>query len=138
MIQWQLQQTFASVPQMACELIRSVVSELETRGWTESDMFAIHMALEESIMNAIKHGNKCDPAKQVTVRFQLFEDRFEVVIRDQGAGFRLEDVPDPTLEENLENTSGRGVMLIQQFMDQVEYQDGGCQVAMLKRRSQPE
>jgi serine/threonine-protein kinase RsbW len=130
-----LSRRIPSHPELACELIRGFISQLEAAGWNEADIFAVHMALEESIMNAIKHGNKSDPAKSVEVLAKFSEGRFEAVIVDQGEGFALEDVPDPTLDENLELSSGRGVKLIQTFMDEVEYLDGGRRIRMLKIRS---
>lgn len=123
-----------SKPELACELIRDFVGRVEQAGWDESDVFAIHMALEESIMNAIKHGNAGDETKIVEVVAQFSENRFEATIEDQGKGFKLEEVPDPTLDENLEMTTGRGVKLIQTFMDTVEYLDGGRKVRLQKQR----
>lgn len=134
-VEWKIDRSIPSDPAVACELILTTIHHMERLGWNEADVFAVHMALEESIMNAIKHGNRRDPAKQIKLIIQIFSDRFEAVIRDEGCGFCLASVPDPTADENLEKSSGRGVMLIRQFMDDVEYQDGGCQIQIRKNRS---
>ena len=93
----------------------------------------MQLALEEGLANAIKHGNKMDPDKQVTVECFLNEDVVRVVIKDEGEGFDIDDVPDPTLPENLDKPSGRGVMLMKAFMDDVIYNDSGNQLTFIKR-----
>ena len=76
--------------------------------FTEHDLFAIKMAVEEALVNAIKHGNQMDPGKFVRVAYALSPARFEVRITDEGPGFNPDDVPDPTSPENLERPCGRG------------------------------
>src|SRR4051794_9671521 len=67
--------------------------------YTEHEIFAIKMAVEEALVNAIKHGNQMDPEKTVTVSYNVREDRFDISITDQGPGFDPCDVPDPTAPE---------------------------------------
>ena len=105
---------------------------LEQSAASEKDLFGIRLALEEALVNAIKHGNQMDPTKKVFVNYRLEPDRFLVVIRDEGAGFDPTDVPDPTAVENLERPCGRGLMLMQYYMTEVRYSDGGNVVTMLK------
>jgi serine/threonine-protein kinase RsbW len=105
-------------------------------GFTERDVFGIRLSLEEAIVNAIKHGNKYDLNKQVRIAWKLHEGELFVEIEDQGAGFRPEEVPDPTAPENLDRPSGRGLMLMRNFMDGVMYSEKGNFVAMRKRRSE--
>src|SRR5262249_10225277 len=76
---------------------------LESSRYGERDMFHIELALEEALVNAIKHGNQLDPAKQVRVSYSISAERFEIRIEDEGGGFDPADVPDPTLPENCEN-----------------------------------
>ena len=132
---WRLEIAIPSESQAGCEVIRQVLVRMESDSWNEADIFAVQMALEEGIMNAIKHGNKRDCHKRVHVDICLYRGKCTIKIRDEGCGFNLADVADPTLAENLEKCSGRGVMLIQQFMDLVQYQGCGNQVEMTKNRT---
>lgn len=132
---WEMERSIPSEPLEACELIRWVVERLETEQWGEDVLFAVHMALEEAVMNAIKHGNKRDVSKMVHVLVSCAGNELTMRVRDEGPGFCLEDVPDPTEDENLEKPSGRGVLLIREFMDEVSYNECGNEVRMLKRRS---
>ena len=97
------------------------------------DLPDLQLALEEGLANAIKHGNKMDPEKTVTVECFLNGDIVRVVIQDEGPGFDPNDVPDPTLPENLDKPSGRGVMLMKAFMDDVLYNETGNQLTFIKR-----
>jgi serine/threonine-protein kinase RsbW len=101
----------------------------------EQDIFAIKLALEEALVNAIKHGNQMDPAKKVHVACSMRADRFEVQITDEGDGFDPDDVPDPTAPENLERPCGRGLLLMRHYMTEVVYQDRGRAVRMSKLRN---
>jgi serine/threonine-protein kinase RsbW len=94
------------------------------------DIFSIRLALEEALINAIKHGNQLDKSKKVSISYRLVEGRFEVHISDEGVGFDPNDVPDPTAIENLERPCGRGVMLMRYYMDEVSYTGGGNTVSM--------
>jgi serine/threonine-protein kinase RsbW len=101
----------------------------------EHDIFAIKLALEEALVNAIKHGNQMDPAKKVHVTCHVHIDRFEVQITDEGSGFDPDDVPDPTAPENLERPCGRGLLLMRHYMTEVAYHDRGRAVRMSKMRN---
>src|SRR5436305_7630288 len=103
--------------------------------FNEHDIFAIKLALEEALVNAIKHGNQMDPSKKVHVACRVQADRFEVQITDEGPGFDPEDVPDPTAVENLERPCGRGLMLMKHYMSEVAFQGRGNVVAMSKLRN---
>ena len=103
---------------------------------------AIHwvgVAIRESVINAIKHGNQNDSSKHVFVEFEAPEraiPELRVRVRDQGPGFDPEAVADPLAPENLLKSSGRGIFLIRQFMDDVQLQrapEGGMEIRMTKR-----
>ena len=79
-----------------------IVARLESLGYSMRDVFGIRLALEEALVNAIKHGNGLDPDKTVRVNCLIEDDLLRVEIEDQGPGFNMSDVPDPTAEENLE------------------------------------
>lgn len=102
-------------------------------GFDEKEVFAVRLALEEALVNAVKHGNEFDPAKTVKVVYTLKPEVFDIRITDQGAGFDPEQVPDPTDFDNLDRPCGRGVFLIKAYMSDVSYHDGGKTVAMVKR-----
>jgi serine/threonine-protein kinase RsbW len=108
----------------------------KTAGFDEEDQHRIEMAVHESVINAVAHGNKHDARKKVHVRFELYKDRLEIHIRDEGHGFDLLQVADPLASENLLKMSGRGIFLIRAFMDEfrVESAKGsGTEVTMVKR-----
>jgi serine/threonine-protein kinase RsbW len=112
-----------------------IIARLEEIGFPARGIFGVRLALEEALVNAIKHGNGLDPNKEVFVICQISHDKVRVVIEDQGPGFRLEDVPDPTEDENLEKPGGRGIMLMRAFLSLVEYNERGNRVVLEKRRS---
>jgi serine/threonine-protein kinase RsbW len=96
---------------------------------------AIDLAVRESVANAVKHGNKFDESKTVEVRFVTLDEGFEVTVRDQGTGFSVEEIPDPTDPEHLLMASGRGILFMRSFMDVVEWSHpdgGGTMVKMVK------
>lgn len=131
---WTIDASIASEPLEACELIRQIVARLEHEAWDDAGLFAVHMALEEAVMNAIKHGNQRDATKRVHVRAASVNNELSLVVRDEGPGFDPACVPDPTEDENLEKPCGRGVLLIREFMDEVSYNASGNEVRMVKRR----
>lgn len=117
----------------ADEISRRVTT---TAGFGEDEREQIEMAVHESLINAIWHGNKNDESKHVWLRYQISDDRLEIHIRDQGEGFDLESIPDPLKEENLLQVSGRGIFLIRSFMDEFRVEKapgGGTEVIMVKR-----
>ncbi len=116
----------------------AVLAELERHGYSEGDVFAIKLALEEALTNAVKHGNANDPGKQVTVRYNITPEKAIVIVRDEGTGFYPEEVPDCTCAERLPVPSGRGIMLMKAYMDKICYRDKGREVYFMKRRSSPD
>ncbi len=132
---WTLERRFPSDHQRACELTEQVLRQLQAEGWSESDCFAVHLGLEEGLMNAIKHGNDSDPGKLVELKVIISDNEVYIRITDEGCGFSCNDVPDPTCLENRRKESGRGVALMRGFMDEVEYSEQGNQLEMRKRRT---
>jgi serine/threonine-protein kinase RsbW len=110
----------------------SIEQLLQGRRINEHDVFSIKLALEEALVNAIKHGNQMDRGKKVRIAYQLLSDRFHVQITDDGPGFDPCEVPDPTAFENLERPCGRGLMLMRHYMTEVAFKDRGNTVAMTK------
>jgi serine/threonine-protein kinase RsbW len=113
---------------------RRVTEHLRANGFGEEDVGAVEMALEEALLNAIRHGNRSDPARQVRIEYGTADDVFHVLVRDEGQGFDPAAVPDPTLPENLERPGGRGLLLMRHFMSRVLFLGKGNDVLMWKRR----
>jgi len=109
-----------------------LLGEVNRLGYGEACAFAIRLALEEALGNAVKHGNKLNPAKSVEVDCDIDETRAVITITDQGDGFEPDSIPDPRADENLEKPSGRGIMLMRAYMDEVHFSRGGSRVKMLK------
>lgn len=116
-------------------IIEQVLGQLQEHDWDSHDIFSVRLALEEAIVNAIKHGNRLDPRKQVHVQCKMSCDKLWIQITDEGPGFDPEAVPDPTDPANLEKPSGRGIMLMKNYMNDVEYNERGNVVTMEKRRA---
>lgn len=117
----------------AREVQERIVSLMEANAWPMRDCFGVRLALEEALVNAIKHGNRMDPDKKVYIACELSTDEIRIVIEDQGEGFKIEEVPDPTEDDNLEKPGGRGIMLIRSFMTEVGYNDRGNRLTVAKK-----
>lgn len=123
----------ASTFDAAREAEERVLADVSRYGYEEAAVFAIKLALEEGLINAIKHGNGFDPRKVVQLDYDVTDERAAITITDQGQGFDPKAVPDPTADENLEKPCGRGIMLMCSYMDEVTFNDRGNQVHMVKR-----
>lgn len=106
-------------------LIDEIMQQVQTLDWSTKEQFAINMALEEALVNAVQHGNHSDPSKMVHFTCQLNNDRLYVQVEDEGDGFDPNDVPDPTDEDHLMVASGRGVLLIRSFVSRATWNDKG-------------
>ena len=98
----------------------------------------LELTVSESVINAIQHGNKSDPAKKATLKISSNGDTIEIIVEDQGRGFTLDTVADPTDMANLLKPTGRGILIIRSFMDEVNLsarEGGGCRLRMMKRIS---
>lgn len=120
------------------QVTRDILDAMARRNYTESSRFAVRLALEEAISNAFRHGHsKLGPDAPIRVDYKVADKDLEVVIEDQGPGFDPKSVPDPTLDENLENPSGRGMVLIKAYMTEVRYEGRGNRIRMRYRRPVP-
>jgi serine/threonine-protein kinase RsbW len=112
-----------------------ILNEVDGCGFCADTKFSIKLALEEALTNAIKHGNCGDASRHITLRYAVTPERVVVIVRDEGCGFHPDDVPDPTTPERLPIPSGRGIMLIRAYMDEVTYRDNGREIRFVKRRT---
>ncbi len=117
---------------LARSAAEAIISRVKAGGYSDDAVFAVKLALEEALINAIKHGNLDDPAKTVTIEYSVDVQQVRIAVTDEGKGFRLADVPDPTADENLECPTGRGIMLMRAYMDRVDYNKCGNSVCMVK------
>ncbi len=115
-----------------------IEQDLQANRFGEGDQFAVKLAVEEALVNAIKHGNQLDPAKRVRVQYKVDDDKFSIQITDEGPGFNPEDLPDPTAEDFLERPCGRGVLLIKSFMTSVDFLGRGNELVMRKDKTPPD
>ena len=110
-------------------------------GFEEDDQHHISMAARECLVNAVVHGNRYSLHKKVHVAIEAAADRIRIVIRDEGEGFDLSDLPDPLADENLLRHSGRGIFLIRAFMDEFNVRKvspHGTEVTLVKVRGRNE
>lgn len=132
---FRLDQTLRDLREGLESVQAAVASALAERGYEEGAVFAIRLAIEESIVNAFRHGNRSDPSKVVFFRARIDDARAEFEVEDQGPGFDPATIPDPTDEDNIEIPSGRGVMLIKAYMTEVEFVRPGNKLRMSYAKS---
>ncbi len=111
---------------------RAIVEAVQAAGYPANSVFAIRLALDEALSNAVRHGNASDPSKSVTVDYRVSPEQVAIEIEDEGQGFCPEGVPDPTEEDNLCRPHGRGVMLMKAYMTEVRYNSRGNRVTLIK------
>ena len=106
--------------------VEKIIDELRATYDVSEDMFGnMLVAVTEAVTNAIYHGNKSDPAKKVSIQYQLKNNNLSFVITDEGPGFDYYNLPDPTAPENLEKECGRGIFLMKHLTDQLIFADNG-------------
>jgi serine/threonine-protein kinase RsbW len=126
-----------SQPGEVVPAVEAVVAAMAAEGYSERGLFAMRLAQEEAVVNGVKHGNRGDPARRVTVRYRVGPVEALVEVEDEGPGFDHGRVPDPTAPENLERPCGRGLLLMRSYMDWVRHNGCGNCVTLCKYRSPP-
>lgn len=129
-----LRETIPSTTEASSVLAGRLVDVMAQWEWPSSELFRVQLAFQEAVVNAIRHGNRCDATKTVEVQIEVAEQWVRMVITDQGHGFDPAAVPDPRDPSLLEVPGGRGVLLIRELMTQVQYNDRGNQITMLRHR----
>ena len=112
--------------------VHTVLDTLRENGIDESVVFDIRLSIEEALINAIKHGNRSNEKLSVHVDFSYEGDTVMLAVEDMGGGFDYRTLPNPTHEDNVLKTKGRGIFLIRHLMDKVEFNDKGNRVTMVK------
>lgn len=119
------------------EAVQKLIGEASVAfGLSEDMAYWIELTISESVINAIRHGNQSDPSKNARLLISFDGQNVEVIVEDQGKGFNLDELADPTRAENLLKPCGRGILIIRSFMDEVNLshkEGGGTRLRMLKR-----
>jgi serine/threonine-protein kinase RsbW len=119
------------------EAAEAVADAARRLGFTEDELFGIDLAVREAVTNAVLHGNRQDETVAFEVGVHGTEGALVVTVRDRGAGFDPERVADPTAKENILKASGRGILFMRTFMDEVAWEHpegGGTLVRMIKKK----
>lgn len=114
-------------------VLEYLLARVEKLGLVEVEQSNLFVALDEAFVNAVKHGNRNNPEKLLRVTAELSAREAIFTVEDEGDGFDVREIPDPTDPANLFKSSGRGVLLIYNIMDEVEYSQGGAKLKMVKR-----
>ncbi|MDQ3472971.1 MAG: ATP-binding protein [Acidobacteriota bacterium] len=118
-------------------VLQYLLERVAKRGLITPERSNLFIALDEAFVNAVKHGNKNDPTKLVRIAAELSPREASFTVEDEGEGFNVQEIPDPCDPANLFKSSGRGVLLIYNIMDEVEYNAQGNRVKMVKRPDAP-
>jgi serine/threonine-protein kinase RsbW len=116
-------------------VIDRLVDGMVTAGYPDRDVFAVRLAVDEALSNAIQHAHRDDPSRAVRIGSLVETEQILLVIEDDGPGFDPESIPDPRAPENRERPGGRGVFLMRHYMTWVRYNERGNCVTLCRRRS---
>ena len=112
-------------------VVESLINDICDKFKISEDHYGnILVALTEAVNNAIQHGNKNNPSKHINITFNIRPDHLSFTIKDEGPGFDYSHIPDPTAPENIEKPNGRGVFLMKNLADNVEFEDNGSTVKL--------
>ncbi len=122
-----------SVISLMHTILDYLMKRVEKNGVVSSSDSNLFVALDEAFVNAVKHGNKYDPNKFIRISAEVSSKEARFTVEDEGEGFNISEIPDPTDPENLFKTSGRGVLIIHNVMDEVHYNERGNRLEMVKK-----
>ena len=132
----ELTMTIPADPAVIPILADGVAEVLEERAWAEEDVRAIQLALQEAVANAVRHGCRGDASKQVRCSVSCdHSGEVVIVVRDPGTGFDPDAIADPLDTSNILKPSGRGIFLMSELMDHVQFAEGGREVRMRKKKN---
>jgi serine/threonine-protein kinase RsbW len=115
--------------------VRAVLKIARSCGWVPDRLTDLEIALREALANAMIHGNGSKRRKRIFLRcYANPSEAMMIVVRDEGNGFNPSDVPDPRQADRLHLSNGRGLLLMRELMDRVEYRRGGREVLLLTRQ----
>jgi serine/threonine-protein kinase RsbW len=131
---WQCDQVIPNDLAVGRQLLDKMLRQLESLRWARRDIFGVHLAVDEALVNAMLHGNAMDEKKHVQFLCRVSPKKVRVEISDEGPGFDPDRVPDPTSPSHLGEPGGRGVLLMRAFMSRVEFRNRGSRVVLEKDR----
>ncbi len=131
---WTAETDFPSKLGEHLPFLEEVLGRIEALGWEGRDHFGVQMTLEETLTNAIRHGNRCDERKKVSAACKASGERFWLSVEDEGEGFQPDAVPDCRKDDNLEAFGGRGMLLIRSYMAEVSFNDRGNRITVQTHR----
>ena len=109
--------------------VEQIIEEIKVAHKISDEIYGnILVSLSEAVNNAIKHGNKMDESKMVGFSFEEEEKKYIFTVTDQGNGFDFNNTPDPTHPDNIEKMNGRGIFIMQNLADEVEFENGGREI----------
>jgi serine/threonine-protein kinase RsbW len=114
-------------------VLQYLTERVSKLGLIKPERSNLFVALDEAFVNAVKHGNHNDPRKLVRITAELSAKEARFTVEDEGDGFNIQEIPDPRDPSNLFKASGRGVLLIYNIMDEVQYNERGNRLTMIKR-----
>ena len=117
------------------DFLEEITKTLDCLGFSHRDVMGVRLALEEAVVNAIRHGHREDPKKQVHVHYHVTQHLVLVEVQDEGNGFDPTVVADPTTEPNLSKETGRGLFLKRHYMTWVRFTEHGTCVTLCKHRA---
>lgn len=110
-------------------IVENLVEDISAKKIIDEDMLGnVMVCVTEAVTNAIEHGNKNEINKNVYVNYKTIDNKLIFRVKDEGNGFDFENIPDPTLPENIEKENGRGVFLIKNLADEVEFDKNGTEI----------
>lgn len=113
-------------------IVEKIVDEIATEMNISRNCYGkLMVGTMEAVNNAVIHGNKGDGNKEVKIFFEYGEEKVEVTVEDQGGGFKYNEIPDPTLPENLEKITGRGIFLMKKLADDIKFNETGNRVTLV-------
>ena len=126
---------FPSVPETVAEVDRYLDLRLRQAGFPDDLLADVAVSVSEVVNNAVVHGNREDPGKEVTIDLEILADRVSISVQDEGQGFDPDQLPDPVAQENLMREVGRGLFIVRAYMDEVRFErpsQGGLRITMVK------
>lgn len=118
-------------------LEQKILSIARSLGFCDDDLFSLRLAMDEALINAIMHGNGGSEHKRVFVDLNACKNTIQIRIRDEGNGFDINTLFDPTEDDHIHDTHGRGVFLIRRFMTEVTFNEKGNEIMFTLQRSTP-
>ncbi len=117
------------------QVVKPILESVQKLGYGSQDQFALRLGLEEAMCNAYHHGNKGDPQKKIIARWAADNACVVIYVKDEGEGFSPKNLPDPRKKENIERPCGRGVLLMRAYMNELQYNEQGNEVCMIKLKN---